>query len=142
MTILSPEARAVIESGRLAHLTTVAKDGRPHTTVVWVGLDGDDIVIGKLSKRGVDLRNVDRKDPAISPLGHATQDLVIKQGLEGEKAKEIIRAIKDKSMKVQCALQDRQVRVTGKSRDDLQEVIAFCRSSEFEVGLQFGNFRD
>ena len=40
------------------------------------------------------------------------------------------------------ALQDRQVRVTGKSRDDLQEVIAFCRSSEFEVGLQFGNFRD
>jgi uncharacterized protein YajQ (UPF0234 family) len=85
---------------------------------------------------------VDRKDPAISPLGHATQDLVIKQGLEGEKAKEIIRAIKDKSMKVQCALQDRQVRVTGKSRDDLQEVIAFCRSSEFEVGLQFGNFRD
>jgi len=101
-----------------------------------------DIVIGKLSKRGVDLRNVDRKDPAISPLGHATQDLVIKQGLEGEKAKEIIRAIKDKGMKVQCALQDRQVRVTGKSRDDLQEVIAFCRSSEFEVGLQFGNFRD
>ena len=59
-----------------------------------------DIVIGKLSKRGVDLRNVDRKDPAISPLGHATQDLVIKQGLEGEKAKEIIRAIKDKGMKV------------------------------------------
>ena len=101
-----------------------------------------DIVVGKLSKRGVDLRNVERKDPAISPLGHATQDLVITQGLEGEKAKEIIRAIKDKGMKVQCALQDRQIRVTGKSRDELQEVIAFCRGSEFEVGLQFGNFRD
>ena len=101
-----------------------------------------DIVIGKLSKRGVDLRNVDRKDPAISPLGHATQDLVIKQGLEGEKAKEIIKAIKEKGLKVQSALQDRQIRVTGKSRDDLQEVIAFCRAGEFEVGLQFGNFRD
>ncbi len=45
---LSPEVRAVIESGRLAHFTTIAKDGRPHTTVVWVGLDGNEIVIGKL----------------------------------------------------------------------------------------------
>jgi uncharacterized protein YajQ (UPF0234 family) len=101
-----------------------------------------DIVIGKLSKRGVDLRNVDRKDPAISPLGHATQELAIKQGLEGEKAKEIIKAIKEKAFKVQCALQDRQIRVTGKSRDELQAVIAFCRAGDFGVGLQFGNFRD
>ena len=101
-----------------------------------------DIVIGKLSKRGIDLRNVDRKDPAISPLGHATQELVIKQGLEGEKAKEIIKAIKENGFKVQSSLQDRQVRVTGKSRDDLQAVIAFCRSKDFEVGLGFGNFRD
>ncbi len=45
---LSPEARAVIESGRLAHFTTIAADGRPHTTIVWVGLEGDEIVIGKL----------------------------------------------------------------------------------------------
>ena len=101
-----------------------------------------DIVIGRLGKRGIDLRNVDRKDPAISPLGHATQELVIKQGLEGEKAKEIVRAIKDKGLKVQSALQDRQIRVTGKSRDELQAVIAFCRAGDFGVGLQFGNFRD
>jgi len=101
-----------------------------------------DIVIGKLSKRGVDLRNVDRKDPAISPLGHATQELAIKQGLEGEKAKEIIKAIKAKAFKVQSALQDRQIRVTAKSRDELQAVIAFCRAGDFGVGLQFGNFRD
>ena len=101
-----------------------------------------DIVIGKLSKRGVDLRNVDRKDPAISPLGHATQELVIKQGLEGEKAKEIIKAIKENGFKVQSSLQERQVRVTGKSRDELQSVIAFLRSKDFEVGLGFGNFRD
>ena len=46
---LSPEVRNVVESGRLAHFTTIAKDGRPHTTIVWVGLDGDDIVIGKLT---------------------------------------------------------------------------------------------
>lgn len=45
---LSPEVRDIVESGRLAHFTTIAKDGRPHTTIVWVGLDGGDIVIGKL----------------------------------------------------------------------------------------------
>jgi cyclic-di-GMP-binding protein len=101
-----------------------------------------DIVIGKLSKRGIDLRNVDRKDLAVSPLGHATQELVIKQGLDGEKAKEIVKAIKEGGFKVQSALQDRQIRVTGKSRDELQAVMAFCRARNFEVGLGFGNFRD
>ena len=101
-----------------------------------------EIVIGKLAKRDVDLRNVERKDPAISPLGHATQDFVIKQGLEGEKAKEIVKAIKGGNFKVQSALQDRQIRVTGKKRDELQEVIAFCRSRDFGVSLAFKNFRD
>jgi uncharacterized protein YajQ (UPF0234 family) len=101
-----------------------------------------DIVVGRLAKREIDLRNVERKDPAISPLGHATQDLVVRQGLEGEKAKEIIKAIKGAGLKVQSTLQDRQVRVTGKSRDELQSVIAFCRSKDFEVALAFKNFRD
>ena len=101
-----------------------------------------EIVIGKLSKRGIDLRNIEQVEPAISPLGHARQELKIQQGLEGDKAKEIILAIKGQNFKVQSQLQDRQIRVTGKSRDELQEVIAFCRGSEFEVGLQFGNFRD
>ncbi len=101
-----------------------------------------EIVIGKLAKRNVDLRNVDRKDPVISPIGHATQDLVIKQGLDGDKAKEIIKAIKAQNFGVQSALQDRQIRVTGKKKDELQAVIAFCRSKDFEVGLVFKNFRD
>ena len=101
-----------------------------------------DIVTGKLAKRNVDLRNVERKDPAISPLGHATQDFVIKQGLDGDKAKEIVKAIKARELKVQSALQERQIRVTGKKRDDLQEVIAFCRSQDFGVALAFENFRD
>ncbi|MEQ1861811.1 MAG: YajQ family cyclic di-GMP-binding protein [Chthoniobacteraceae bacterium] len=101
-----------------------------------------EIVIGKLAKRGIDLRNVERKDPAISPLGHATQDFVIKQGLDGDKAKEIVKAIKAQELKVQSALEDRKIRVSGKKRDDLQEVIAFCRGNDFGVGLAFGNFRD
>jgi cyclic-di-GMP-binding protein len=101
-----------------------------------------EITIGKLAKRNIDLRNVDKKDPAISPLGHATQDLAIKQGLDGDKAKEITKAVKAQDFNVQCALQDRQIRVTGKKRDELQSVIAFCRGKDFGVGLAFKNFRD
>jgi uncharacterized protein YajQ (UPF0234 family) len=101
-----------------------------------------DIVIAKLAKRNVDLRNIDRKDPAISSIGHATQELHVKQGLDGDKAKEIIKAVKEQNLKVQCALQERQIRVTGKKRDDLQEVIQFLRSRDFAVALSFKNFRD
>lgn len=101
-----------------------------------------EIVIAKLAKRNVDLRNIERKDPAVSSVGHATQELIVKQGLDGEKAKEIIKEIKAQSFKVQSSLQDRQVRVTGKKRDELQEVIQFLRSKDFGVGLGFKNFRD
>jgi PPOX class probable F420-dependent enzyme len=61
---LSSDVRAVIESGRLAHFTTVAADGRPHTTIVWVGLDGDEIVIGKLFA-DQKVANI-RRDPRVS----------------------------------------------------------------------------
>jgi cyclic-di-GMP-binding protein len=101
-----------------------------------------EILIGKLAKRNVDLRNVEREDPAISPLGHARQEIRIKQGLEGDKAKEIIKAIKGLDVKVQSQLQDQQVRVTGKKRDDLQAVIQFLREKDFGVALSFKNFRD
>ena len=102
-----------------------------------------EIVIGKLSKRNVDLRNIEHVDPEISPLGHARQELKIQQGLEGEKAKEIIHAIKaQKQFKVQSTLQERQIRVTGKKRDDLQEVIQFVRGKDFGVATSFKNFRD
>ena len=101
-----------------------------------------EILIGKLAKRNVDLRNVERKDPAISPLGHARQEILIKQGLEGDKAKEIIKAIKGLDLKVQSQLQDQQIRVTGKKRDDLQAVIQLLREKDFGVALSFKNFRD
>jgi uncharacterized protein YajQ (UPF0234 family) len=101
-----------------------------------------EIVIGKLSKRGVDLRNIEQVEPDISPLGHARQELKIQQGLEGEKAKEIIKAIKEAGFKVQSALQDRQIRVTGKKKDELQSVIQFVRGRDFKVATNFKNFRD
>jgi len=101
-----------------------------------------EIVIGKLAKRGVDLRNIEQVEPDISPLGHARQELKIQQGLEGEKAKEIIKAIKEAGFKVQSALQDRQIRVTGKKKDELQSVIQLVRGKDFKVATNFKNFRD
>ncbi len=101
-----------------------------------------EIVINKLSRRSVDLRNIKQEDPAISSMGHARQELKIIQGMEGEKAKEIIAAIKAGGFKTQNALQERQIRVTGKKRDELQEVIAFVRSKDFGVATNFKNFRD
>ncbi len=101
-----------------------------------------EIVIGKLSKRGVDLRNVDQGESAISSVGHARQELKIRQGLEGNKAKEIIQAIKSQGFKVQSQMQDQQIRVTGKKKDDLQAVIQFVRSRYFGVATNFKNFRD
>ena len=101
-----------------------------------------EIVVGKLAKRSVDLRNIEQVDPEISSVGHARQELKIQQGLEGDKAKEIIQAIKSQNLKVQSQLQDRQIRVTGKKKDDLQAVIQFVRSRDFGVATNFKNFRD
>ena len=101
-----------------------------------------EIVVGKLAKRNIDLRNIDRKEPAVSSVGRATQEIHVKLGLEGDKAKEIIKAIKEHALKVQSQLQERQIRVTGKKRDDLQAVIQFLRGRDFGVALSFKNFRD
>lgn len=101
-----------------------------------------EIIIAKLAKRGIDLRNIEQKDPEISPLGHSRQELAIKQGLDGDKAKEVTKAIKATGLKIQATLQDRQIRVTGGKRDDLQKVIGALRAADFGVGLAFKNFRD
>lgn len=101
-----------------------------------------EIVIGKLSKRGIDLRNIKQEEPSISSMGHARQEMLIQQGLEGEKAKEIIAAIKAGGFKTQNQLQDRQIRVTGKKKDELQTIIQFVRGKDFGVATSFKNFRD
>ena len=101
-----------------------------------------EIMIGKLAKRGIDLRNVEQKEPAISSIGNARQEFVITQGLDGARAKDISEAIKGATFKVQSSLQDRQVRVNGTKRDELQAVIAFLRTKDFGVSLSFKNFRD
>ena len=101
----------------------------------------EEIVLGKLARRNVSLKNIERKDADISPLGHARQELKLKQGLETDVAKTIVQAIRDTKLKVTTQIQDRQVRVTGKNRDDLQAVIAVLRGKDFPVALIYTNFR-
>ena len=101
-----------------------------------------EIVMGKLAKRQISLKNVEKLDPDVSPLGHSRQVIKIKQGLESTIAKQVTSFIRDTKLKVTTQIQGEEVRVTGKSRDDLQAVIAAVRAKDFPVSLQFQNFRD
>ena len=101
-----------------------------------------EIVMGKLAKRSISLKNVEKLDPDISPLGHARQIIKIKQGLESKVAKEVTTFIRDSKLKVTTQIQGEDVRVNGKSRDELQAVIAAVSAKDFPVSLQFVNFRD
>jgi uncharacterized protein YajQ (UPF0234 family) len=100
-----------------------------------------DILRLKLSKRGVDLQCMKIDEATVSG-STAKQIVTLRQGIETELGKKIQRLIKDSKLKVQAAIQDKQVRVTGKSRDDLQTAIALMRGAKLEMPLQFTNFRD
>ena len=100
-----------------------------------------DMLMLKLSKRGVDVACVKIDEPVIS--GQTAKQIVtLRQGIESELGKKIQRLIKDSKMKLQAAIQDKQVRVTGKSRDDLQSAIAMLRNAKLDMPLQYTNFRD
>jgi uncharacterized protein YajQ (UPF0234 family) len=99
------------------------------------------VVCTKLSRRGVDVGCMDVGDAKGSGK-LMRQEITLKQGLEITLAKKIVKLIKDKKLKVQAAIQGDKVRVTGKKRDDLQEVIQMLRDEKLEMPLQYDNFRD
>ncbi len=101
-----------------------------------------DILQNKLVKRGVPIKNVTygKVEPALA--GTVRQRLMLQQGIPTDKAKEIVKAIKDSKIKVQASIQSDQVRVSGKSRDDLQTVIQLLKGREFGIELQFENYRN
>lgn len=100
-----------------------------------------DILKLKLAKRGVDLVCLEEKDPEVN-LARAKQKVLLREGIDADAARTIQRAVKDSKLKVQAAIQGDKVRVTGKSRDDLQAAIALLRRTKVDVPLQFNNFRD
>jgi uncharacterized protein YajQ (UPF0234 family) len=100
-----------------------------------------DILMLKLAKRGVDVACVKVEEPVV--LGQTARQVVtLREGIDSELGKKLQRLIKDSKLKVQAAIQDKQVRVSGKSRDELQEAIRLVRGAKFDMPLQFTNFRD
>ena len=100
-----------------------------------------DILMLKLSKRGIDVACLKIDEP-ITTGTTVKQIATLRQGIETELGKKIQRLIKDSKLKVQAGIQDKQVRVTGKSRDDLQEAIALVRGAKLDMPFQFTNLRD
>ena len=96
----------------------------------------------KCVKRGVSLKALDPAEPEPGSKGHFKQLVRLKEGISKEKAKDIVKFIKDQKLKVQGSIQGDQVRVTGKKRDTLQETIAALKGKDFELDLKFTNFRD
>jgi cyclic-di-GMP-binding protein len=97
----------------------------------------------KLVKRKVSLKHLDKQDPGKGPRGTIRLLVKLKEGIETEKAKQIVKLVKDSKIKVQAAIHEDSVRVSGKKRDDLQETMRLLRGSEtLELDLQFTNFRD
>lgn len=101
-----------------------------------------EILINKLAKREISLKNIKPQEPEISPTGRATQLIHVKQGIDPELAKKISSLIKQSRLKVQASIQGDQVRVSGKNRDDLQAVIAMLRQADLPIALTFENFRE
>lgn len=100
-----------------------------------------DILKLKLAKRGVDLVCLEEKDPEVN-LARAKQKILLREGVDADAARTIQRAVKDSKLKVQAAIQGDKVRISGRSKDDLQAAIALLRRTKVDVPLQFNNFRD
>jgi len=100
-----------------------------------------DILQSKLHKRGIPLKALDYGKVEEASGGALRQKIAIQQGIPIEKAREIVRLIKDSKVKVQASIQEDQVRVSGKNRDDLQKIIAMVKDKDLGIALQFTNYR-
>src|SRR6476619_1799308 len=101
----------------------------------------NDILQGKLVKRGVSLKALDYQKVEPAAGGTVRQLVRIQQGIPGDKAKEVVKFIKDAKFKVQASIQGETVRVSGKDRDTLQEVIAALKNKDFGIDMKFDNYR-
>ena len=100
-----------------------------------------EVLVNKLAKRQVSFKNLDYGKVEVAPLGGARQEIKIIQGIETEKAKPITLAIRDSKLKVQSQIQGEALRISSKSKDDLQKIIQFLKGKDLGIELQFENFR-
>ncbi len=124
--------------------TVEIKDG-----VITINADDDlklrqmhEILQGNMQKRGIEPGSLDYQKVEQAAGQSVRQTVLLRQGIDKELAKKIVKEIKGGKFKVQSAIQGDELRVTGKKRDDLQEVIAFVKGLKIEQPLQFKNFRD
>jgi uncharacterized protein YajQ (UPF0234 family) len=96
----------------------------------------------KMVKRGVSLKMLDPEEPQPATKQSMRQLIKLKEGIATDKGKELVKLLKESKLKVQAQIQDEQVRVTGKNRDDLQAAIRILRGADVGLDLQFINFRD
>jgi cyclic-di-GMP-binding protein len=101
----------------------------------------NEILGQKLAKRGIPIKGLTYGEVAQSSGGRVRQEITLQQGIPLEKAKDIVKLIKDSKLKVQASIQGDVVRVAGKDRDTLQQVIAMLRGKDFGIDMQFGNYR-
>ena len=100
-----------------------------------------DIVFSKMLKRGIDARQIEWGKPEPATGLTIKMKLILKQGIEQEKAKALTKQIRDKGLKVQAQIQGDEVRVSSKSKDDLQKAMAFVKSLDLAYPVNFVNFR-
>ena len=99
------------------------------------------VLLSKMSKRGLDIDSLKMGD-VVEAAKTAKQPISIQEGIDKEMAKKIVKMVKESKMKVQTAIQGEQLRVTGKKRDDLQQVMQLLKQADLGIPLQFNNFRD
>jgi uncharacterized protein YajQ (UPF0234 family) len=95
----------------------------------------------RLTKRGVDIACLDKQEPVVSGQ-EARQTVTLREGIDSDLARKLVKLIKERKLKVQAAIQGDKVRVTGKKRDDLQTVIGVLKEADVDMPLQYVNFRD
>ena len=100
-----------------------------------------DILHQKLAKRGIDIGCLDEQEPEFSG-SEARQKVIMRRGIDTDRARKLVKQIKAEKLKVQAAIQGDKLRVSGKKRDDLQSVIALLKKSDIGLPLQYENFRD
>ena len=100
-----------------------------------------EVLQSKLVKRGVSVRSMEFGKIEPASKGSARQEVKILQGIPSDKAKGLVKTLKDSKMKVQAAIQGDQLRISGKSKDDLQEAMALLKKNDQGLDLQFTNFR-
>jgi uncharacterized protein YajQ (UPF0234 family) len=126
-------SRSEIEQDQSDLVITAADDMKLRAVV--------DILQSRLHRRGIDLKALTLKEPEPAASGRLRQRITLQDGIPVDKAREIVRLIKDSKIKVQASIQEKQVRVSAKSRDDLQAVIALVKQRDLGIALQFTNYR-